>query len=84
MAVCTCVDHRLLRRCVLFSPHLNSSGLPRDQRETIFGAVADRVSQWCDRLDEPIDQTLVAEVKEILKPIHNWVYVEGKPEDNDD
>lgn len=43
----------------------------------------DRVSQWCDWLEEPMDEELVAEVKEILKPIHNWVYVEGRPENND-
>ena len=42
-----------------------------------------RVSQWCDWLEEPMDEKLVAEVKEILKPIHNWVYVEGRPENND-
>ncbi|MEM6690042.1 MAG: aldo/keto reductase [Planctomycetota bacterium] len=43
----------------------------------------DRVQQWCQWIDEPIDQSLVAEVKDILKPIHNWVYSEGKPENND-
>ncbi len=43
----------------------------------------DRVAQWCDWLDEPMDEQLVTEVKEILKPIHNWVYVEGRPENND-
>ncbi|WP_442509717.1 aldo/keto reductase [Novipirellula sp. SH528] len=43
----------------------------------------DRVAQWCDWLDEPMDETLVAEVIEILKPIHNWVYVEGRSENND-
>jgi aryl-alcohol dehydrogenase-like predicted oxidoreductase len=42
-----------------------------------------RVSQWCDWLTEPMDAALVAEVKEILNPIHNWVYVEGRPENND-
>ncbi|QDT13524.1 aldo/keto reductase [Planctomycetes bacterium K23_9] len=42
-----------------------------------------RVSQWCDWLEEPMDETLVAEVKAILKPIHNWVYAEGRPENND-
>ena len=31
-----------------------------------------------------MDETLVAEVLEILKPIHNWFYVEGRPENNDD
>ena len=44
----------------------------------------DRVAQWCDWLEEPMDEALVAEVKEILKPIHNWVYVEGRPENNDE
>ncbi|TWT53578.1 D-threo-aldose 1-dehydrogenase [Rubripirellula amarantea] len=43
----------------------------------------DRVSQWCDWIDEPLDEKLVAEIKEILAPIHNWVYVEGRPENND-
>ena len=43
----------------------------------------ERVSQWCDWLEEPMDQQLVDEVKEILKPIHNWVYAEGRPENND-
>lgn len=42
-----------------------------------------RVSQWMDWADEPMDATLVAEVQEILKPIHNWFYLEGRPENND-
>jgi aryl-alcohol dehydrogenase-like predicted oxidoreductase len=46
-------------------------------------ASPERVSQWCDWIDEPIDMQLVEEVKEILLPIHNWVYVEGRPENND-
>jgi aryl-alcohol dehydrogenase-like predicted oxidoreductase len=43
----------------------------------------DRVAAWCDWLQEPMDEQLIAEVKEILQPIHNWVYVEGRPENND-
>ena len=46
-------------------------------------ASPERVSQWCDWIEEPIDERLVAEVKEILEPIHNWVYAEGRPENND-
>ena len=42
-----------------------------------------RVAQWCDWLEEPLDQKLVSEVKQILKPIHNWVYSEGLPENSD-
>jgi aryl-alcohol dehydrogenase-like predicted oxidoreductase len=36
--------------------------------------------QWAD---EPLDARLVAEVQAILKPIHNWFYLEGRPENND-
>jgi aryl-alcohol dehydrogenase-like predicted oxidoreductase len=46
-------------------------------------ASPERVSQWCDWLQEPLDEALVAEVKRILQPIHNWFYVEGRPENND-
>ncbi len=42
-----------------------------------------RVAQWCDWINEPTDQNLLAEVLEILKPIHNWFYIEGNPENND-
>lgn len=42
-----------------------------------------RVQQWLDWLKEPLDQQLLTEVKQILSPIHNWVYVEGRPENND-
>lgn len=42
-----------------------------------------RVAQWCDWLEEPLDEDLVSEVKQILKPIHNWVYSEGLPENSD-
>ncbi len=42
-----------------------------------------RVSEWVDWAEEPMDETLVKEVLEILKPIHNWFYIEGRPENND-
>ncbi len=44
----------------------------------------DRVRQWCEWIEEPVDEPLLAEVLEILKPIHNWFYLEGRPENNDD
>ena len=46
-------------------------------------ASSERVSQWCDWIEEPLDEKLVVEVKEILKPIHNWFYAEGLPENGD-
>ncbi len=42
-----------------------------------------RVKQWAEWSDQPIDEKLLAEVQEILKPIHNWHYTEGRPENND-
>ena len=43
-----------------------------------------RVAQWVKWAAEPIDQQLLAEVRKILQPIHNWHYIEGRPENNDD
>jgi L-galactose dehydrogenase len=40
------------------------------------------VQKWAQWADEPIDQALLNEVLQILRPIHNWVYVEGRPENN--
>ncbi len=43
----------------------------------------ERIKQWLKWIEEPLDHQLVKQVKEILAPIHNWVYVEGRPENND-
>lgn len=43
-----------------------------------------RVAQWADWVEQPLDDVLLAEVLEILKPIHNWFYIEGLPENNDE
>ena len=43
----------------------------------------DRIQQWVQWAAEPIDKTLLAEVQAILKPIHNWFHIEGRPENND-
>ncbi|QDU37579.1 D-threo-aldose 1-dehydrogenase [Maioricimonas rarisocia] len=43
-----------------------------------------RVRQWAEWIEEPIDEQLLADVQKILEPIHNWFYVEGRPENNDD
>lgn len=47
-------------------------------------AIPEQVEQWCDWIAEPIDPKLMAEVQHLLEPIHNWAYVEGRPENNDD
>ena len=43
----------------------------------------DRVAQRVQWIDEPMDETLLKEVQDILQPIHNWFYVEGLPENSD-
>jgi L-galactose dehydrogenase len=44
----------------------------------------ERVKQWAAWAEEPIDQQLLAETLEILRPIHNWFHIEGRPENNDE
>ena len=41
------------------------------------------VEQWAAWAEMPLDAQLVAEVQAILAPIHNWFYIEGRPENND-
>jgi aryl-alcohol dehydrogenase-like predicted oxidoreductase len=43
-----------------------------------------RVELWADWATMPPDEELLVEVQEILKPIHNWFYIEGRPENNDE
>jgi L-galactose dehydrogenase len=43
----------------------------------------ERVREWARWAEQPLDQQLLREVLDILRPIHNWFYVEGRPENND-
>ena len=55
-----------------------------DMTTCIVGSASpENVRKWVKWADEPIDQTLLKEVLAILKPIHNWFYIEGRPENND-
>jgi L-galactose dehydrogenase len=47
-------------------------------------ASPERVAQWAKWIDEPVDEKLLREVQEILAPVHNWFYIEGRPENNDE
>lgn len=49
----------------------------------VGSANPDNVRKWVEWSELPLDQQLVSEVLEILSPIHNWYYVEGRPENND-
>ncbi len=49
----------------------------------VGSANPDNVSKWVSWSEAPVDQSLMNEVLEILRPIHNWFYIEGRPENND-
>ncbi len=42
-----------------------------------------RIAQWVQWAEQPLDNTLLSEVQEIIKPVHNWHHIEGRPENND-
>ena len=42
-----------------------------------------RVREWARWAEQPLDRQLLQEVLAILQPIHDWFYVEGRPENND-
>ena len=55
-----------------------------DMTTCIVGSAnPENVRKWVAWADVPLDQKLLGEVLDILKPIHNWFYVEGRPENND-
>jgi aryl-alcohol dehydrogenase-like predicted oxidoreductase len=43
----------------------------------------ERIRQWTEWVEQPTDQSLLESVLEILQPINNWFYVEGREENND-
>jgi aryl-alcohol dehydrogenase-like predicted oxidoreductase len=42
-----------------------------------------RIEQWAAWLEQPLDERLLAEVLDILKPVQNWHHIEGRLENND-
>ena len=49
----------------------------------VGSANPENVCKWVEWADLPIDQQLLGDVQEILRPIHDWYYIEGRPENND-
>lgn len=49
----------------------------------VGSANPENVRKWAEWAAEPIDEPLLGEVLAILEPIHNWFYIEGRPENND-
>ena len=56
----------------------------KDLATCIIGSAnPENVRKWVQWADHPMDQQLVADVLKILQPIHDWYYIEGRPENND-
>ena len=49
----------------------------------VGSANPENVRKWVTWSETPTDEGLLSEVLEILRPIHNWFYIEGRPENND-
>ena len=55
-----------------------------DMATCIIGSAnPQNIANWARWAAEPVDEQLMNEVLEILRPIHNWFYIEGRPENND-
>ncbi len=55
-----------------------------DMATCIVGSAnPENVRKWVEWAETPLDHKLLGEVLEILRPIHNWFYIEGRPENND-
>ncbi len=49
----------------------------------VGSANPENVKKWLAWADLPLDQQLLGEIEDMLRPVHNWFYVEGRPENND-
>ena len=55
-----------------------------DMASCVVGSAnPENVRKWVAWADTPPDAQLLGEVLDILRPIHNWFYVEGRAENND-
>ncbi len=50
----------------------------------VGSANPENVRKWVEWADTPIDEALLTETLAILEPIHDWFYIEGRPENNDE
>jgi aryl-alcohol dehydrogenase-like predicted oxidoreductase len=84
-AVCRrAVEHCAARGVDIAKLALQFSLANEDMATCVVGSAnPDNVTNWIQWADEPLDAALLSEVLDILKPIHNWYYVEGRPENND-
>ncbi|MCA9135285.1 MAG: aldo/keto reductase [Planctomycetales bacterium] len=54
-----------------------------DLATTVAGSAnPDNIRKWAEWISEPIDEELLADVLEVLQPVHNISHTEGLPENN--
>jgi len=77
-------DHCAARGVDIAQLALQFSIVNEDMATCIVGSAnPENVRKWAQWADAPLDNQLLNEVLEILRPIHNWFYIEGRPENND-
>ena len=77
-------DHCASRGVDIAKLALQFSIAHEDMATCIVGSAnPENVRKWAQWAAEPMDAPLLAEVQQILRPIHNWFYTEGRPENND-
>src|SRR5262249_18187208 len=85
-AVCRRASDRCTERGVDIAHLSLQNSLPNpDMTTCITGSASpDRVREWARWAEQPLDRALLQEVLNILEPIHDWFYIEGRPENNDE
>lgn len=77
-------DHCAARGVDIAQLALQFSITNEDLATCIVGSAnPENIRKWIDWSEKPLDTQLLSEVLAILAPIHNWYYIEGRPENND-
>jgi aryl-alcohol dehydrogenase-like predicted oxidoreductase len=84
-AVCRlAAEHCAARGVDIAQLALQYSLANEDMATCVVGSAnPENVRKWVAWADTPADSQLLGEVLDILRPIHNWFYIEGRPENND-
>ena len=85
--VCQCRDAPELKVVVqqaIAQLALQFSIANEDLATCIVGSAnPENIRKWVQWSELPLDNELLGEVLAILAPIHDWFYIEGRPENND-
>jgi aryl-alcohol dehydrogenase-like predicted oxidoreductase len=77
-------DHCAKRGVDIAQLALQFSIANEDMATCVVGSAnPENVRKWVQWSEQPLDRALLGEVLDILKPIHDWYYIEGRPENND-